>query len=244
ASLSAESRRTSQIIGQGTVCGAGITTVVGVGTFPCFGGFTGTGFNQAASSLAPNVGSINGSGVTGAASTAGTGEGYGGWKVPDVVANLRVDQAWGSAAIAGAAHQVNAAYYLNGQSNFQFPEGSGHPDDKWGWAGMVGVRINTPFIGTGDYLQAQAIYTRGALRYIFFNPSNNNWWIQNGFDTAYGVVADGVYGGTNFFTQTGVNTALNNTGTGINLTTAWGLNASYEPALENFALRRLYLGQL
>src|SRR5262245_41876778 len=61
ASLSAESRRTSQIIGQGTVCGAGITTVVGVGTFPCFGGFTGTGFNQAASSLAPNVGSINGS---------------------------------------------------------------------------------------------------------------------------------------------------------------------------------------
>src|SRR5262249_7450504 len=72
------------------------------------------------------------------------------------------------------------------------------------------------------------IYTRGALRYIFFNPSNNNWWIQNGFDTAYGIVADGVYGGTNFFTQTGANTALNNTGTGINLTTAWGLNASYE----------------
>jgi Porin subfamily len=90
---------------------------------------------------------------------------------------------------------------------------------------MGGLRINTPFIGTGDYLQLQGIYTQGALRYIMQNPSNNNWWIQNGFGTAYGVVADGVYGGTNF---NGVNNAFNIAGTGINLTTAWGLNAGYE----------------
>ena len=36
---------------------------------------------------------------------------YGGFQVPDVVANLRVDQAWGSAQIMGALHQVNATYY-------------------------------------------------------------------------------------------------------------------------------------
>jgi hypothetical protein len=60
---------------------------------------------------------------------------------------------------------------------------------------MGGLRLNTPFIGTGDYLQLQGIYTQGALRYIFQNPSNNNWWLQHGFETAYGVVADGVYGG-------------------------------------------------
>ena len=35
--------------------------------------------------------------------------GYGGFQAPDVVANLRVDQAWGSAQIAAAAHQVTAA---------------------------------------------------------------------------------------------------------------------------------------
>ncbi|MGB8557342.1 MAG: hypothetical protein WCD62_02675, partial [Pseudolabrys sp.] len=38
------------------------------------------------------------------------------------------------------------------------------------------IRLNAPFIGTGDYLAAQGIYTEGALRYIFQNP-NNNWWL-------------------------------------------------------------------
>ena len=32
-------------------------------------------------------------------------------QMPDVVANLRIDQAWGSAQIMGAVHQVNATYY-------------------------------------------------------------------------------------------------------------------------------------
>ena len=53
------------------------------------------------------------------------------------------------------------------------------------------------------------------------NP-NNNWWIQDGFNTAYGVVSDGVYGGSSF----------NGTGgtapPALNLTTAWGVNAGYE----------------
>ena len=37
--------------------------------------------------------------------------GYGGFQAPDFVANLRVDQAWGSAQIMGALHQVNSVYY-------------------------------------------------------------------------------------------------------------------------------------
>jgi hypothetical protein len=218
ASLSAETRRTSQIIGQGINIPGALTPGL---------------------SVLPNVGSINGSGGTGAASTLNTGIGYGGWEVPDIVANLRVDQAWGSAAIAGALHEVNAAYYINTPSVCDTtagitgqcfaPEGSGHPDNKWGWAVMSGLRLNAPFIGQGDYLQLQGIYTQGALRYIFFNPSNNNWWIQKGFSAAYGVVADGVYGGTNVVGNlVGNQTSLSNTATSINLTTAWGLNAGYE----------------
>src|SRR6478672_3979670 len=54
--------------------------------------------------------------------------GYGGFQAPDVVANLRVDQAWGSAQIMGALHQVNSIYY-NGLGLT-----SGHPDDKLGFA--------------------------------------------------------------------------------------------------------------
>jgi Porin subfamily len=79
------------------------------------------------------------------------------------------------------------------------------------------LRLNTPYIGQGDYLQLQGIYTQGALRYVFQNP-NNNWWIQNGASTAYGVLADGVYGGS----------ILDGHATSIQLTTAWGINAGYE----------------
>ena len=50
------------------------------------------------------------------------GTSYGGFQAPDLVANLRVDQAWGSAQIMGALHQVNATYY-GGATAVQ----SGHP---------------------------------------------------------------------------------------------------------------------
>ena len=45
--------------------------------------------------------------------------------------------------------------------------GSGHPDDKLGWAIGAGFKLNTPFIGQGDYFQTQVNYTQGALRYVF-----------------------------------------------------------------------------
>src|SRR5262245_46072894 len=164
------------------------------------------------------IGAI-GTGITGGGSINGgagfgTAPGYGGWKAPDIVANLRVDQAWGSAAIAGALHEVNAPYYINSATLIN-PEASGHPDDEWGWA--VSLRLNTPFIGQGDYLQLQAIYTHGAVRYLMQNP-NSNWWYQDGQAAAFGVLSDGVYGGS---------VPLGHA-TSIQLTTAWGINASYE----------------
>ena len=88
---------------------------------------------------------------------------------------------------------------------------------------MAGMRLNTPWLlnwfgsGQGDYFSVQGIYTQGALRYIFQNP-NNNWWLQDGNSTAYGVLSDGVYGGR----------LQNGTATSIQLTTAWGLNIGYE----------------
>ena len=42
---------------------------------------------------------------------------YGGFQVPDVVGNLRVDQAWGSAQIMAAYHDVNPAYYAGHGGN-------------------------------------------------------------------------------------------------------------------------------
>jgi hypothetical protein len=221
ATISAESRRMTQIIGQGTNVGS-------------FSNVT-NGFFVPSSVLA-NCGTINpGVGLTAAGAT---GNCYGGWSVPDVVANLRVDQAWGSAQIAGALHQVNGLYF-NSATGTQtaigpagagtlFPnlEPSGAPDSKWGWAVMGGLRLNTPYIGQGDYLQLQGIYTQGALRYVFQNP-NGNWWVQDGGSAAVGIMSDGVYGGR----LTGLTVGAQNglvTATNIQLTTAWGINAGYE----------------
>ena len=89
--------------------------------------------------------------------------------------------------------------------------------DEWGWAAMAGLRLNAPFIGAGDYLAVQGIYTQGALRYIFQNP-NNNWWLQNSGSTAYGVLADGVYGGSADYGHWHQHAADH----------AWGVNAGYE----------------
>ena len=77
ASISAESRRNTQIVNVGTLGGA----------LPC-GVVSGGSFSTAGSTV------------------AGFGC-YGGWQVPDIVGNLRVDQAWGSAQIGGALHEVN-----------------------------------------------------------------------------------------------------------------------------------------
>jgi Porin subfamily len=52
---------------------------------------------------------------------------YEGHDYPDLVANLRVDQPWGSAQVMGALHNVAAQYYGT-------TEASGHPDDKLGFA--------------------------------------------------------------------------------------------------------------
>ena len=57
---------------------------------------------------------------------------YAGTIAPDIVGMLRVDQAWGLFQASVAAHDNHAAYY--GASEL-----TGHPDDKWGWAGSLAL---------------------------------------------------------------------------------------------------------
>src|SRR5450759_1676139 len=128
---------------------------------------------------------------------------------PDIVANLRIDQAWGSAQIMGAIHNVAATYYGT-------PDNTGHPSDEIGWAVGAGIKVLTPMIGAGDYFQAQVNYTQGARKYVDFSYSNM-YSLFNGGTYGIGIGSDGVYAGT---------TAA--TGTSIELTTAWGVNTAYE----------------
>ena len=86
--------------------------------------------------------------------------GYGGFQAPDIVANLRIDQAWGSAQIMGAVHtsiRPTMRRRLNSRTT------NGHADNELGWAVGGGVKLNAPMIGQGDYFQMQVNYTQGAV---------------------------------------------------------------------------------
>jgi len=148
-------------------------------------------------------------GVT-AFSTAGvtTGGAYGGFQSPDVVGNLRLDQAWGSAQVMAAAHEVNSTYYTAAGAT------ANGPSDKWGYAVGAGLKLNAPMFGPGDYFQAQVNYTEGALRYVFMTP-NSNWFKATGATFGFGVLSDSVY-------NAGV------AGSSQDLTTGWGVNAAYD----------------
>jgi hypothetical protein len=167
----------------------------------------GNGFSATLAAEMRRMTQISANGVIG---TGATGSGaYGGFQAPDIVGNLRVDQAWGSAQLMAAYHDVNATYYGG------LP-GSGHPDDKAGFAVGAGLKLNAPMIGQGDYLQAQVTYTEGALKYVFQTPTSN-WAKVDGNSIGLGVLSDAVYGGV-----------LGTTATTNELTSAWGVNAAYE----------------
>jgi hypothetical protein len=73
---------------------------------------------------------------------------------PDVVANLRIDQAWGSAQIMAAAHQTR---WTNG--------------DDWGWAIGAGAEIKLPMLGAGDTLKIVGVWSEGAVEYTGLSGS-------------------------------------------------------------------------
>jgi hypothetical protein len=156
--------------------------------------------------------------TTSVGATANAGA-YGGFNMPDIVANLRVDQSWGGAQIMGALHEVNSGYYSGTVAAGGAPlPSTGSPSDKYGFAVGAGLKLNAPMVGPGDYFQTQVNYTQGALRYLFSYP-NVNFGIRRGNSAAWGVLTDAVYGG---------NMAPTNDTTSLQLTRAWGFNAAYE----------------
>jgi hypothetical protein len=223
ATVSAESRRTTQIIYQNN--SIGLSPAATNGTIPNGSGGTivpGSYFNALTASCAAATGATPSTATcavtpSGAASLLPGSGAYGGFQAPDVVANLRVDQTWGSAQIMGALHEVNATYYGSGAVNGAPAVNDGHPSDSWGFAVGAGLRINAPFVAQGDYFQSQVNYTQGALRYLE-NGENTNFGALAGTQEVFGVSSDCVYGGS----------PLTGNATGCNLTTGWGVNASYE----------------
>jgi hypothetical protein len=88
---------------------------------------------------------------------------YTGDSVPDVIANLRLDQSWGVVQLSGAMHEVRVGNYA---SFAGVTPRFAAPDAKYGFAVNLGTKINLPMLGAGDLLYLQGTYTKGAPSYV------------------------------------------------------------------------------
>jgi Porin subfamily len=80
---------------------------------------------------------------------------------PDLVANVRIDQAWGAAQLSGALHEVTALNTFVSPLTGVFSNG----DEELGWAIQAGVMFKLPFLAPGDQLWLNAAYSDGAGAY-------------------------------------------------------------------------------
>ena len=153
-----------------------------------------------------------------------------GFRVPDIIANLRVDQAWGFAGISAALHDVSGAYYgANAAANVPpfGGVGNGHPEDKYGWALAGGAKFN---LAGGDMIGFNVCYAEGAPGFC----TNNAVFTLYNSNNSVGVgwIADGVFAN----------------GTHIELTKVWSALAGYEhiwnPKWRTSVVRRLRQRQL
>src|SRR6185312_8447507 len=132
---------------------------------------------------------------------------YGNVEMPDVVGNLRIDQAWGSAQVMGAYHQVRGVNSLTASTTQSTATASG-------WAFGAGAKFNVPMLGKGDYVQAQFTYSKGAL--LYSGSGINGGFANTNSDATVN------YAGQAF--DAVATTAAGN----LELTTAWSITAGYE----------------
>jgi hypothetical protein len=148
-------------------------------------------------------------GTNGANNIAGT-------RAPDLIAVLKVDQAWGLLQLSAVAHNNHAAYYGG-------TEITGHPDDKWGFAVQGALSIKNIPTGAGDVINLQGVYTDGATRYNLQSLAAVSYSMFGGSNLAgayqsigFANAPDAVYTGTSVAN-----------GTGLENVRTWGFRGGY-----------------
>jgi len=108
-------------------------------------------------------------GIPSAIGANGTGSNaYAGTHAPDIVGNIRVDQAWGLFQLSAAAHEVNASYNTLGAGGVPnaLSEISGHPETKWGGSVMAALNIKNIPTGPGDDIKVDVSYAKGTTKNV------------------------------------------------------------------------------
>jgi hypothetical protein len=187
------------------------------------------------------------------------GSNYSGAIMPDVVGNVRVDQAWGMFQFSGALHDnttsywgqantVNAGTFLNGV-NMVNAQTLGHPDSKFGGAVSAALQIKNLPTGAGDDFKIEGSVAEGASKYIIGTASivgNALYIFGNGSPAplaggltpgavggkeALGVITDTVFGGFGTPLQSGQQ-----------LTRGWGIRGAFNHNWDPFWSTSLFGG--
>jgi len=128
---------------------------------------------------------------------------YAGVHAPDIVGNIRIDQAWGLFQISAAAHEVNGSYNslaisglptgLTGPNPFGPSEPSGHPETKWGGSVMAALQIKNIPTGAGDDFKIDASYAKGDTKNVISTSATSpNFAMFSGSNRSYNSVGFGV----------------------------------------------------
>jgi hypothetical protein len=144
--------------------------------------------------------------------TLGGSNVYAGVRAPDVVGNIRVDQAWGVFQISADAHEVSGSYnVLNtaavpagaigpaGGLSTGLSEISGHPDAKWGGSVMAALQIKNLPTGTGDDIKMDVSYAKGVTKNVIATAASSPSFAMYGGSSigyqsvGFGATTDAVY---------------------------------------------------
>jgi hypothetical protein len=139
---------------------------------------------------------------------------------PDPFMSLRTDQSWGYGALVGGAHNLNAGYsgdgsalsspILNGLTGCLQTDtiGCGHPNDKTGYFVGVGAELKVPIFGAGDRIGAGVRFSQGG---------------SPGFGSGVNLPAPDRLGAGSVAAGW-----LPDNGAGLELTSAWSVQAGYD----------------
>jgi len=163
-----------------------------------------------------------------------TGNAYGGVQSPDVVGNVRIDQAWGLFQLSAAAHEVNGSYNIltaTTAAPTNLSEISGHPETKWGGSVMAALNIKNIPTGAGDDLKIDASYAKGDTKNVIATSGTSPSFAMFGSSgrayqsVGFGATTDAVYlpGTTN-----------------IELTEAFGVRGAYNHNWDPYWSTSLY----
>ena len=168
----------------------------------------------------------------------GASNAYAGVHAPDVVGNIRVDQAWGLFQISAAAHEVSGSYNtlnttavpagatgLAGAAPTSLSEISGHPDSKWGGSVMAALNIKNIPTGAGDDIKVDVSWAKGNTKNVIATSGSSPSFAMFGNSggiayqsVGFGLTSDAVY------TPVGVNGSTDGS---LHLTEAYGVRGAF-----------------